>query len=212
MPPDGGIEPITGPDQAGFGLRWRNAFYRVIEETSVSDALREYADGAHLTEWTGHLTTSVIRSCELLGLKAAGKGHPLDLLPQSGQEYLGLDATAFLPESAEMPSWPYPIMAFELENSRSDDRVAYSLWKVASVRTALGVVFAYRKTWDEAIALVDRMAKAVPEAYGPGVPWSVPSGSQIILAMGSRSDSEAFPWGYFKFWSYDRNVRRFEKL
>ena len=206
------IEPITDLPEDGLVLRWRSSFLRIIEDAAVADPLRENAVPGKLTTWTAHLTSAVVASCDLLGLQAAAKGHGLDLLPQAGQEYLGLDVTAFLPAATEMPSWPYPLMAFELENSRSDCRIAYSLWKVASVRTALGVVFAYRKNWEEALALVDRLASAVPDAYAPGLGWTVQSDSQIILAMGSRSDNEAFPWGYFKFWSFDRNVRRFKKL
>jgi hypothetical protein len=56
--------------------------------------------------------------------------EPTRRLPQAGKEYLGLDVTAF-PEGKE-PRWPLPVAVFELENSPSDNRVAYSLWKVLS--------------------------------------------------------------------------------
>lgn len=204
------IEPITRMPEEGLGLRWRSAFFRVVEAAEVADPLRETGVPGKLKEWTSHLTSAVVLSCQSLGLAAAGKGHGLDLLAESRQEYMGLDVTAYLPSSADMPSWPYPLIAFELENSTKDDRIAYSIWKVASVRAKLGVVFAYRKTWDEANALVGTLAKAVPEGYGPN--WSQESDSEIILAVGSRSDNEAFPWGYFKFWAFNRNIRQFEKL
>lgn len=192
--------------------RWRTAFLRTIEPAEVASPLRENAVPGKLANWTSHLTGAVVASCEALGLRSAAKGHPLDLLAESRQEYMGLDVTAFLPNAAKMDSWSYPLAAFELENSPSDDRVAYSIWKVASVRSVLGVVFAYRNTWDEAAALVRTLAKAVPIGFAPGQHWAHRSESEIILVMGSRSDNEAFPWGYFKFWSFNRNTRLFEKL
>lgn len=205
-------EPIERLPEEGLGLRWRTAFFQSIEAAEVADPLREAAAAGRLGRWTRHLTGAVVGSCEAMELCAAAKGHSLDLLAEARQEYLGLDVTAFLPAGAEMDSWPYPLAVFELENSRSDDRIAYSLWKVACVRSVLGVVFAYRRSWDEAFELVERLAKAVPDGFAPGHAWACASDSQIILAMGSRSEDEAFPWGYFKFWNFNRNIRQFEKL
>lgn len=211
------IEPASSPKaiaelalSAGLGLWWRDALLPTIEHSEYADPLRAAAIAGRLKEWTRHLTRAVVASCETLGLQAAAKGHSLSLLPKEGQEYLGLDVTAFLPRVAGAAAWPFPLAAFELENSRSDDRIAYSLWKVASVRAPLGVVFAYRPTWAAAIGLVGTLAKAVPEGYGPG--WGVAADGELVLVMGSRSRDEGFPWGYFKFWSFNRNVRAFEKL
>lgn len=202
--------PVSCRDETALAQRWRLTFFRIIEATEVAEPLRETGTPGKLKEWTSHLTSAVVASCEELGLSAAGKGHPLGLLAETRQEYLGVDVTAFLTSSVDMPSWPYPLIAVELENSTKDDRIAYSIWKVASVRAKLGVVFAYRNTWDEANALVGTLAKAVPEGFGPD--WGQESDSEIVLAVGSRSDNEAFPWGYFKFWAFNRNTRRFEKL
>ena len=50
---------------------------------------------------------------------AAAKGHKLSLLPQPGQEYLGIDLMAFPPSSGNEgaePRWPFPLAVFELEN------------------------------------------------------------------------------------------------
>jgi len=210
MPGASRIKLIDGIPGDSLGLRWRAAFFQIVESAEIADPLRESGVPGRLRDWTSNLTTAVVASCESLGLAAAGKGHGLDLLAESRQEYLGLDVTAFLPSAADMASWPYPLMAFELENSMRDDRIAYSIWKVASVRAKLGVVFAYRKTWDEANRLVGTLAKAVPGGFGPD--WYEDSDSEIVLAAGSRSDNEQFPWGYFKFWAFNRNTRRFEKL
>lgn len=193
-----------------LGRMWHQAFFNVVEPAEIADPLRAAAIAGRLGEWTQYLTGAVVASCQAMGLRAAAKGNSLDLLAEARQEYLGLDVTAFLPASTSSPSWPYPVAVFELENSPRDDRVAYSLWKVSTVRAALGVVFAYRKSWDAAFDLVGSLARAVPEGFGPG--WVQGSESEIVLALGSRSDNEAFPWGYFKFWSFNRNIRQFEKL
>jgi len=36
-------------------------------------------------------------------------------------------------------------------------------------------------------------------------------GGETVVVLGSRGEGETFPWGYFKFWSLDPNLGRFEK-
>jgi hypothetical protein len=111
--------------------------------------------------------------------------------------------------SDSSPRWPAPLAVFELENSPRDDRVAYSLWKVLSVRATLAVVMAYRRSWELASALPNRLAADVL----PGLrPTNETSPDDVVIVMGSRSDGESFPWGYFKFWRLDHGVGRFTKL
>ena len=178
----------------------------------MAEPLREAAMAERLADWTTLLTTVVVRSCDELGWPVAAKGHRLTLLPQPGQEYLGMDVMAFS-DVADAGStslkWPAPYAVFELENSSRDDRVAYSLWKVASVRAKLHVVMAYRRTWELAIALPNRVAADVL----PGLRQAGESRlDEVVFVMGSRSDGESFPWGYFKFWRLDHGVGRFTKL
>ena len=201
-------EPIVRMSGDELAAQWRRAFFKTIEGAQVREPLRAAALAGRLGEWTTYLTGAVVSSCESLGLRAAAKGHTLDLLPQSGQEYLGLDVTAFLPDGGRV--WPYPVAVFELENSASDDRVGYSMWKVACVHTVLAVVVAYRKSWPEAFELEATLERWAPEEFGPG--WAHASESAILLALGSRDEGEGFPWGYFKFRIFNRNTRRFEKL
>ena len=99
---------------------------------------------------------------------------------------------------------------FELENSRNDDRVAYSLWKVLCLDCPLRAVFAYRDDWHEARELVHRLEREVVGA----IPVSrlADLRGQTLLVTGSRGEGESFPWGYFKIWSLDANLARFEKI
>jgi len=191
---------------------WRESFLRHLEDVAVADSLREAAKAGRLGEWTSLLTTVVVRSCGDFGWAVAAKGYPLSLLPQPGQEYLGMDVMAFgdtSEPSGTHSRWPAPLAVFELENSRRDDRVAYSLWKVLSVRAKLHVVMAYRRTWEQATTLPNRVALDVL----PGLRQSGETSlDEVVFVMGSRSDGESFPWGYFKFWRLDHGVGRFTKL
>jgi hypothetical protein len=188
--------------------RWQAAFLQHLQEPATAAPLRDAALAGHLAEWTASLTTAVVRSCETLGWRAAGKGHPLTLLPQAGQEYLGIDVMAF----AEIaPSrWPLPLAAFELENHVKDDRVAYSLWKVLCLRVGLRVVFAFRPDWERSRQLVSAVGAEVIGGLGPE--QRAVLGGETVLAVGNRGEGETFPWGYFKFWKLDTNLGRFEKV
>jgi hypothetical protein len=109
---------------ASLFSQWQSSFLQHVQDASTATPLKEAAIAGQLTDWTTCLTTTVVRSCEGLGWRAAGKGHSLALLPQVGQEYLGIDVMAFAGTASIR--WPLPIAAFELENHARDDRVAYS--------------------------------------------------------------------------------------
>jgi hypothetical protein len=188
--------------------QWQAAFLQHVQDSSVATPLKEAALAGQLAGWTACLTAAVVRSCEALGWRAAGKGHPLDLLPQAGQEYLGIDVMAFAPAPAVR--WPLPLAAFELENHARDDRVAYSLWKVLCLRVGLRVVLAYRPDWDKSRQLVSALAAEVVGGLRPEERTAL--GGQTVLVVGNRGEGETFPWGYFKFWLLDANLGRFEKV
>lgn len=112
--------------------KWTKAFRDEVVQPRISDPLRTTSLNENLKRWTMLLTDVVVESCKKLDWQVAAKGHTLDLLPHIGQEYLGLDAVAFDVALGQRHSsrWAFPVAVFELENSLSDDRVAYSLWKV----------------------------------------------------------------------------------
>lgn len=187
---------------------WQSSFLQHVQEPSTAIPLKEASLAGQLAAWTASLTTAVVRSCEALGWRAAGKGHPLELLPQSGQEYLGIDVMAFAGTTSTR--WPFPLAAFELENHAKDDRVAYSLWKVLCIRVGLRVVFAYRPDWERSRQMVSALGTDVIGGLSPE--QRIALDGQTILAVGNRGEGETFPHGYFKFWRLDTNLGRFEKF
>ena len=105
--------------------------------------------------------------------------------------------------------WPLPVASFELENRRSDDRVAYSLWKAICVRAELRVVFAFRRDWEASRRTVDAVCRDVIGSLTVAERMALTGETALIL--GNRGEGETFPWGYFKCWLLDTNVGRFEK-
>ncbi len=197
--------------RAGLLETWQSAFLEVVQEPATAVPLKEASLRADRKAWTSLLTTAVVRSCEAIGLRAAGKGHRLDLLPQPQQEYLAIDVMAFPGIEPESECrWPLPVAAFELENAKKDDRVSYSLWKLLCVRAALRVLFAYRGDWEGVRDLVGTFQDDV--IGGLTIEERTALRGDTVVVMGSRGEGDTFPWGYFKFWRLDTNLGRFEKL
>lgn len=194
------------------GSRWCDALLNAVREDDLREALRSAAIAEDLKTWTRLMTDAVAAASIPLGWVIAAKGHKLDLLPQAGQEYLSLDGMAF--DAAASPDgarWHWPVAVFELENNHTDDRTAYSLWKVLNVAAPLRVVVAYRRTWDEANALPGALADEVIRSAMPIERWNAIDG-EVLLVIGSRSDGQSFPWDYFRFWRFDPGVGRFGKV
>jgi hypothetical protein len=187
--------------------QWQAAFLQHVQDPATATPLKESAIAEQLADWTTCLTAAVVCSCEALRWRATGKGHPSALLPQAGQEYLGIDVMAFA-APAEGVRWPLPLAVFELENARAGNRVAYSLWKVLCVRAALRMVFAYRPDWEQSRALVAMLEKDV--IRGLRLEECSAITGQTVVVVGNRGEGETFPWGYFKFWMLNTNLGRFE--
>jgi hypothetical protein len=188
---------------------WREVFLDVVQESDTAAPLKAASLAEDLKAWTMCLTSAVVASCGKMEWVAAAKGHRLQELPQAGQEYLSLDVMAF-PGVAGAGPWRFPVAVFELENHRTDDRVAYSLWKVLCLRSALRVVFAFRRDWDATrqtvAAVCDAVVGSLPTADRAEL------AGETVLAIGNRGEGETFPYGYFKFWKLDANLGRFEKV
>ena len=188
---------------------WRDAFLNVVQEPLNAAPLKAAALAEDLKSWTACLTSTVVASCGHMGWPAAAKGHRLAELPQAGQEYLTIDVMAFA-DATEGSRWRLPIAAFELENQRNDDRVAYSLWKVLCVRSQLRVVFAFRREWEESRKTVDAVCRDVVGSLSPTERAGIQG--ETAMVIGNRGEGETFPWGYFKVWLLDSNQGRFEKV
>jgi len=187
--------------------QWRESFFAVARTNMRAQELRDAALRGHLSDWTKALTAVTVETCRSLGWYASAKDHHLDLLPVPHYEYLTMDVMAFTESERR---WHFPIAVCELENSRNDDRIAYSLWKVLCVRADLRVVFCYRSNADEGAALIrklrDEVIQAIPLAERVNL-----SGDTAIV-VGSRDDATTFPYGFFKWWHLDANTGIFRAL
>jgi hypothetical protein len=169
----------------------------LVSDRDLAENLKGAAHGYVLRPWTDLLTTAVARACNGLGWAVAAKGVARSPLPFPRFECLGLDVTAFEPGTG----WRPAVAAFELENANAFDKVAYSLWKVASVKTQLAGLFCFRREPDQIGAFVAQLAE---EALRP----LAPSTGELLVVVGTRSAAELFPDGYFRVFVYDGQSRR----
>ena len=197
--------------EPGWDSEWVRAFSDALQPREVSEPLKAAALAGDLAAWTTLLTGVVVGSCQRLRWPAAAKGHKLDRLPRAGQEYLGIDVMAFPPDDGGQPRprWPLPLAVYELENSPSDERVAYSLWKVTCVRAELRVVFAYRRDWERVKDLLQALKRDVLEEHS--IKDRMNLGDETLIVTGSRGEGETFPYGYFKVWRLNPNIGSFER-
>ncbi|MFN8472771.1 MAG: hypothetical protein U0822_11325 [Anaerolineae bacterium] len=182
---------------------WRDAFWGTVQHGEVATPLRDASIEGRLGEWTRLLTGVSVETCRAVGWQAAAKGYPLDLLPLQHSEYLTLDVVAFPTGTAR---WRFPAAAIELENVQAEDRIAYSLWKVLSVRADLRIVFCYRPDPADAPALMRRLAKDVVAALD--VDSRLRLGPTLVV-VGCRDEAATFPYGFFKWWALETNTGAF---
>jgi len=185
---------------------WYAAFMQTLQRHESSRPLKEAAAAGRLGDWTQALTSIVVDVCQHKGWQIAAKWHRGDVLPIPRSEYLALDAMAFAPASV---AWPFPVAVFELENSRQDDKVAYSLWKVLCVRAPLRVVFCYRRDVAAGSVLVRRLEEAVVGSLP--IEERVNLVGETLLIVGSRAEESTFPYGFFKDWGLDKNTGHFTR-
>lgn len=190
-----------------LATRFRDTFFAIVQVDELARELKQTASAINLGRWTRALTDASIRTCSALGFSASAKGHKLELLPIHRSEYLALDVMAFAEGEKR---WRFPTVVMELENSVREDQIAYSLWKVLSVRADLRIVFCYRRNAEDIPALVRHLREEVVEAMG--LAGRVKLDGATLLAVGSRSESDTFPFGYFSWWMLDTNTGKFERL
>lgn len=187
--------------------RWYGAFVETVQTHEATVVLRDAAQSGALGKWTEALTGVVVGTFSELGWQGAARRHRSDLLPVQREEYLALDAVAF--ETAGDRRWRFPVAVFELENSLDDDRVAYSLWKVLCVRADLRVVFCYRRGAAEGAELVRHLGDEVVRTME--IPERTSISGETLVVVGSRSETNSFPYGFFKDWVLDANTGRFRR-
>ena len=185
---------------------WKEDFFQVIVSADFSEELKECSLSGNLREWTRLLTDVVVSVCEKNNLAAAAKGHKLTLLPESREEYLGIDVMAF--EKTEHP-WIFPQAAIELENSAQNDRISYSLWKVINVKAKLRIVFCYRPQAQDGTRLVRHLGKQVVASLGINRRSELEGETMVVV--GYRDRAETFPYSFFKWWILNTNTGQFEQ-
>lgn len=187
--------------------KFQLAFMRTVQQPGYSEPLRDAALEVRLGDWTKALTSAVVATCAEIGWRASAKGHHLQMLPIERSEYLALDVMAFKDGNKR---WKFPISVMELENSKDDDRIAYSLWKIVCVRTYLRMVFCYRKSADEGSRLLRVLRQEVIQAMVLGDRISLEG--ETLVVVGTRDSSTTFPYGFFKWWRLDTNTGTFALL
>lgn len=98
----------------------------------------------------------------------------------------------------------------ELENQSREDVIAYSLWKLLSVRATLRVLFCYRKEASLAGSLKTHLQDEVVGAMDLGTRAALEGNT--LLVIGRRAEAETFPHGFFAWWQLDVNTGRFENF
>lgn len=186
---------------------WKDSFGTTVRRAEHAEPLEEAAVAARLGDWTKALTRVVVETCESCGWQATARGHKLKLLPVAQSEYLSLDVVAFPPGEKR---WQFPVAVFELENSGNEDRIAYSLWKLLCVKADLRVVFCYRKRAADAKPLVRETSAEVVKAMAVGSRARLEG--ETLLVVGNRGDTEAFPYGYFRWWTLDAGTASFDLM
>ncbi|MDO9098116.1 MAG: hypothetical protein Q7U60_08345, partial [Candidatus Methanoperedens sp.] len=177
----------------GVDKQWQEAFLKTVQQHENALPLKEAALQERLGDWTKELTSVVVATCEVMGWQASAKDHRLDMLPVPRSEYLALDVMAF---ARGEKRWRFPAAIFELENSKNDDNIAYSLWKTICVKADLRVVFCYRRNSDEGSDLVRFLRDEVVHAMD--LEKRIKLEGKTIVVVGSRNDSATFPYGFFK--------------
>lgn len=187
--------------------RFREQFFSVVQRAEFAGQLKQASQGANLGAWTEALTGAVVMTCEAVGWRASAKGHKADLLPIRRSEYLALDVMAF---PIGERRWRFPVAVMELENSSREDQIAYSLWKVLSANAEWRAVFCYRERSEQIPALVRHLREEVVEAMA--LDGRIGLGGDTTLIVGTRSEAETFPYGYFGWWNLDTNTGKFDRV
>ena len=147
---NGVLMAVNGLDLAG------SLYISLVRDRATVDELRQATVGEHLPGGTLAITGLVAGWLRDLGLDVAAKGQPGTSLAMKQQEYRTLDVPAF-PDAGS--AWRFRVTVWELGNWRSDQVVAYALWKVLCIRHALRAVF--RSVRAVALRLIGSVADRV---------------------------------------------------
>lgn len=187
--------------------RFREAFHQSLQGSEVGAKLKTAALERKMAAWTEGLTNLVVEICRELDWTCCAKWNANPALPAGRHEYLTLDVTAF---ATARKGWQLPVAALELENDASKARIAYCLWKLLSVSVGFRCLFCYREkptqTADLLTYLREQLVASLTAAERDAVR------GQTLVCVGTRSDAENFPFGFFRWWRLNLNTCSFEVL
>jgi hypothetical protein len=187
--------------------RWKEVVFELLKSPDTAEILKDSAMQGKLKPWTSAITALAVKSFQEMGYCASARGHRLDRLPVNRNEYLSLDVLA-LPKTGVR--WCFPVAVVELENSAKDDLVAYALWKILCVRAEIRALFCYRNEDIKASTLVKYLRDEVLGAMPLEMRLALEG--DLILIVGTRGQAETFPYGFFKWWCFDRGTATFELI
>lgn len=182
--------------------QWYSAFWSQVRKYPWADGLKEAAISEKLKEWTDQLTKLLIYTFEQMKFKTVARGSKSDALPVSRQEYLGIDLLVF--PNTNRAIWRKPIIAFELENGREINAIAYALWKICMVRVEWGAIFCYREDSELIGYLLRYLTDNVMKPIRPE--------HDILLIVGTRSKADNFPDGFFRPYIWEKDILRFRQF
>lgn len=185
---------------------WREDFFKIVVSDKFAEDLKASSLLGNLKDWTKLLTDVVVSVCERNNWLAASKGHRLTKMPESREEYLGIDVMAF--EVSENP-WLFPKAVIELDNSIRDEKISYALWKVLNVNASLRVVFCYRPEVQRGTQLIKYLSNQVIKSMS--IMRCSELKGETLVVVGYRNRAETFPYSFFKWWILNTNTGQFEQ-
>lgn len=185
---------------------WREEFFKTVVSDKFAEDLKTSSLFGNLKDWTKLLTDVVVSVCERFNWLAASKGHRFTKMPESREEYLGIDVMAF--EVSENP-WLFPQAVIELENSKRDDKISYSLWKVLNVNAELRIVFCYRPESQQGTKLIKYLSNQVIKSMDLMLCNELKG--ETLVVVGYRNRADTFPYSFFKWWILNSNTGLFEQ-
>ena len=179
------------------GKSWLSAFMQVIDNSYKKYNIADWTS----SEWT-HFLGEVL---DEVGKKAEYSVVHLrpDNKAESG-EYLNIDALYFADKdytSDEKEPLVLPRVAVELENSYSSDKIAYCLWKLMCIRTALKVLICYQRNEQKIRDLKARLEAVILDGKlmeGQDV--------EVLLLIGNEDSHEDTEWNnYYSVFEWKNN-------
>ncbi|OQY49189.1 MAG: hypothetical protein B6242_00065 [Anaerolineaceae bacterium 4572_78] len=188
---------------------WRKNFLNFIRYRHLSRALTTIGiNKGDLNEWAKIMTEIAIATCKSLSWSIAAEGHVCDILPISSHKYLDLDIMAF--DHTSRSDWKYPIAIIELESSQRDYDVAYSFWKLMSVRSYFRVLYCYRPRKSKGVELIHELEQEVWRALD--LEDRLITKGIILVVVGGYERIATIPHTFFQWWVLNKDTGWFEPM